>query len=568
MFLKMFENKIYPVIKDPNLKDYSSMCSRFSWDDADACFSWHTTGKINIAHEAIDRHARDPETADLGCTIYCHGEKREKISYRQMRGLSNRFANVLKKRGIQKGDRVCLFLPSIPELYIALAGCAKTGAIIVPLYSNYRQGAVRERMLDAKAKLVVTDIVRCSRIPVHELPDLEHIIIAGGQQRLHGEDLLWQEEMADASEDFDMQWVGLDTPFLLIYTSGHDGSPVGLLHVHGAMKGYLMTARWVLDLKPGDVLWTQGRPGWFMNIVYSAFAPWLCGVENVVSGRIDTSDALYRTLRDNRVSVLYTIPSLYRMLVSSGEETAEKYSLNRLRHLLSVLEPLTPDVIYAVMRILKLPVYDTWWSAETGMITIANFPCLPIKPGYLGKPCPGIRAAIFDASGNDAPPFEMGELALEQGWPAMVSGIWGRDDFEALYLAKTPWFMTGDIAFFDHDNYFYYQGRADDVIITAAGKVGISEIERSIRQHPAVSDAAVIRAPDTDGIKKLKAFICVKGSYETTELLKKKIISFVQHTLSPDITPAAIEFCDTLPRDEHGAVSKVALKARQLNIAI
>ncbi len=564
----MFENKITPVIKDSNLRDYDATYKSFSWDDADKYFSWHSTGKINIAHEAIDRHAKDPQKADLNCIIYYHGSEKVQITYSKMKALSNKFGNVLRNLDVKKGDRVCLYMQGIPELYIAMAGCAKIGAIIVPLYSNYRQGAVKERMLAAKAKVVVTDNIRRSRVPVNELPDLKHIIIAGEQQKHHEDDILWETEMSAVSEDLEIEWVGMDSAFLLIYTSGHDGKPVGLLHVHEAMKGYLMTAKWVLDIKDGDILWTQGRPGWFMNIVYSAFAPWLCGIENVVSGKINSSDELYRIIEENSVSVFYTIPSLYKMLIEDGEDAAEKYNLKSLRHLLSVLEPLTPDVIYAVMRILKLPVYDTWWSAETGMITIANLPCLPIKPGYLGKPCPGINASILAFSGNEAPPFEMGELVLKPGWPAMARGIWGSDDFNKIYLGKKPWFMTGDIAFFDHDNYFFYQGRADDVIITSAGKIGISEVENIIRQYPAVAEAAIIRAPDKDGIKKMKAFICLKKNYETTELLKKKITSFVQNHLSPDIIPASIEFCETLPKDENGKVSKVVLKARELKIAI
>jgi acetyl-CoA synthetase len=298
-----------------------------------------------------------------------------------------------------------------------------------------------------------------------------------------------------------------------------------------------------------------------MNVVYSAFAPWLCGVESFATGRINTVEELYRTIEEQRITIIYTIPTLYRMAVDAGESTARKYQITSLRHLLSALEPLTPELIYSIMRILGLPIHDTWWTAETGMITIANFPSVAIRPGYLGKPCPGIKAAILDADSHELPPFTMGELALGAGWPAMVRGIWANDERYRQYFVKAPWFTSGDTAFVDFNGYFFYQGRADDVIITAGGRIGPTEIENVLASHPAIAEAAVIRIPDETGLKKVKAYVCLKPNYQSTDLIKSKIMAYVENRLAPESAPREIEFCSSLPKTRSGKILRRVMKA-------
>jgi len=558
----MFGNVIQPRPEGANLKNYDEACRKFSWNDVNREFSWHKTQKLNIAYEAIDRHAENPEKAHLNCLICSYRNREEKITYKQMRSLSNKFGNVLRRLGVERGDRVFLFLPRIPELYIAMAGCAKTGAIIAPLYNDYRKGAVKERMLDGQGKVLVTIPTYLERVPADELPELENIIIVGGDKSgLKEGEVLWNTQMERVSDDLEIEWVDKDFPLFLIYTSGHYGKPIGLLHSHDSMRGYLMTSRWVLDLKDGDVLWTQAQPGGLINVVYSAFAPWLCGVESFVTGRINSAEEIYRHIEEHGITVLYTIPTVYRLIADAGEETAKRFNLKSIRHLLSVLEPLTPDAIYDVMGILGLPVYDTWWTAETGMITIANLPCLPIKPGYLGKTFPGIQAEILDSKGRQVSPFTMGEVALKAGWPSMARGIWGNNKLYTQYIHKNPWFMSNDTAFVDHDNYFFYQGRADDAIITSAGRIGVDEIENTLKMHPAVAEAGVIRVPGKNGKKEIKAFICPKEHYKLGELLKKKIIAYVMKHLSPDIAPKYIEFCESLTKDKDGKVLLLSYKS-------
>jgi acetyl-CoA synthetase len=560
--MSTIDNILKPHNPDANLNNYAEVCKQFVWDDVNREFSWDITGKVNIGYEAIDRHADNPRRADTNCLTYYSGGRKETITFRQMKRLSNKCGNMLRRLGVQKGDRVFVFLPRIPELYIALAGCAKIGAIIAPLYSDYRESAVKDRMLDGQGKVIITTTQYTPRVPVNELPDLQYTVLVGRPHEKSGPGaVLWDDEMAQAPDELEMEWVDRESPLFLTYTSGPTGMPIGLLHPHESMRGYLATARWVLDLKDGDVLWTQAEPGWLMNVVYSAFAPWLCGVESFITGRIKSAEEVYRCLEEHRITILYTIPTLYRMIADAGEETARKHDRTSLRHLLSALEPLTPELIYSVLRILDLPIHDTWWTAETGMITIANFPSVPINPGYLGKPCPGIKVAILDAQGAELPFFTMGDIALQAGWPAMVRGIWGNEERYRQYFSRKPWFISGDTAFVDFNGYFFYQGRADDVIITSGGRIGPAEIESVLTSHPAVAEAGVIRIPDETGMKKVKAYVCLKPAYQASELLKSKIIAYVENRLAPESAPKDIEFCTSLPKTRSGKILRRVFKA-------
>ena len=564
----MFENQIQPRIARPVLADYEAARADFSWERVNGDFSWHETGKVNIAHEAIGRFAEDPATAGRTCLIYSYRGRRETYSCGELNRLANRFGNLLRGLGVGRGDRVFLFLPNIPELYVALAGCAKIGAVIVPLYAEFRSAALLARMRDAGGAVLVTTPAHRRHIPVEHLPELRHCILVGGQGGCGPGETDWAAGMAASTDTDATAWLTAEAPLFLIYTSGRDGSPMGLVHVHDAMRGYLMTGRWALDLRPGDVLWTQARPGWFMNVVYNAFAPWLCGAASFITGKIERAAEFYQRVQENRISVVYATPTLYRIVAEGGPEAARGFDLTGLRHLASVLEPLYPDLIYGILRILDLAVHDTWWTAETGMITIANFPCLSVKPGYMGKPVPGITAAVLDAAGDEPPPFTMGELALRQGWPAMARGAWRKDGAGEPFRKTGDWLRLQDTAFMDYDGYFYYQGRTDDVIITAAGKTGFSEIERALERHQAVREAAVIRSADAYGGKKIKAFVILRQGFAPSEDLQRDIRDYLLRTLAPDLNLAAIRFCETLPKDAGGRLMRRVLKALELGIPV
>ena len=565
----MFVNQLPPRGPPCNLHNYEDSCREFSWEYTNKEFSWYHTGRVNIAHEAIDRHAANPATARLNCLTFDYGNRILHITYKRMRLLSNKLGNVLLKHGAAKGDRVMLYLSRIPELYIAMAGCAKIGAVIVPMYTNYREKAVKERMLDAEANLLITTPRYSERIPEGEFPGLKKIIMVGAEPFYsRSNTVLWNVEMADASDELECEWVPRDHPFLMVYTAGQNGKPVGLMYGHDAMRGYHATARLVLDIMEGDVLRTQARPGWLLNVVYTAFAPWLCGIESFVTGEINSAETLYRFIEQHQVTILYTLPTIYRMIAKADKKTAQKYNLKSLRHVVSVLEPLTPDVIYAVMRVLRLPVHDTWWTAETGMISIANFPCLPIKPGYMGKPCPGMLAAVLESAGNEAGPFTMGQLALKMDWPSMMMGVWEKGRLVRRHVHAAPWFLSGDTAFVDQDGYFFHQGRtkADEIIITSTGKIGIGEIEDVIMMHPAVREAGAMTVCNNHGKRIVKAFVRLRGRNIPGDILTKSIRGFVEERMSPEVVPEEVVFCKTLPKDSSGKLLRVVLKAWELGL--
>lgn len=564
----IIENIIKPYNPRGNLGDYELARQSFRWEQAEGHFSWSQTGRVNIAYEAIDRHAEDPARASKFALIYSGPDREERITYNQMRSLSNKFANVLRGLGVGPGDRVFLFLPGIPELYIALVACAKVGAVIAPLYHQYREDAVQERMLDGRGRAVVTVPELVKSIPVNSLPDLEHVILVGDPWRnMAPWEVSLYREMSKASSHFSTEWVGREHPLFLIYTAGAHGRPVGLIHAHDSMLGYLQTARWVLDLRENEVVWTLAQPGWLMNVVYGAFAPWLCGVSTFVTKEVNNAYDVYQAIQRYGITVMYTYPTIYRWMMDTGEEAAKAYDLGSLRHCCSALEQLTPDLIYWMLKVHKIAIHDTWWMAETGNIMVANFPTMPVKPGFMGKPIPGVEVQILDQRGNPLPPFTMGQLAIRAGW-GMVRGVWGDRERYWQYFSIPPWFMTGDQAYQDFDGYLYYQGRMDDVIITKAGRVSPHEVETILMSHPAVAEAGVIRTPGASGMKKIKAFIALRSPYKPTELLRTRILAFVQEHLSEEVAPEEIEFCASLPKGGDQKIIRRVLKAWELGFPV
>jgi acetyl-CoA synthetase len=561
------ENILPPANPQANMGDYNKACRSFDWKDVEQEFSWHRTGKVNIAYEAIDRHAEDPVRSNRFCLIYEDENRRERITYRQMRDLSNKFANVLKKLGVEKGDRVFIFLPRCPEYYVAMAGCAKIGAIFGPFYESLMEMAVRERLKDSGAKVLVTTPRMAARVPFSELSELQHIILVGaGNIVLRPGEVSWEEEIARASYDYDITWVDLDDPLFISYTSGSTGKPKGVLHVHRDMVGYLITARWVLDLRDDDCLWTTSEPGWITGTVYGVFAPWLCGVDNFVRGGRFDLEGWYRSIESHRITVWYTAPTVFARLMEKEKELAKKCDLSSLRHILSVGEPLPSELVFWARRFFGTPIHDTWWMTETGMIMIANYPSMPIKPGSIGKPFPGIEAAVVDAEGNEVPPLTLGDLAIKQGWPAMMQGLWRDEQRYQEYFIREPWYISGDLAYKDDEGYFYFQGREDYQIKIDGVMVSTTEVEEALREHPAVADAGVVGRPDLLQGNVIKAFIALKQEFSPSDELQEEIQEFMRKYFSPRIVPKEIEFRPAIPRGEDGTVIRRVLKAWELGL--
>ncbi|ASA98010.1 acetate--CoA ligase [Anoxybacillus flavithermus] len=556
-----------PVIQgDFNLKNYEETYQTFDWSEAEKHFSWYETGKVNMAYEAIDRHAETFQKNKVAL-YYRDATREEKYTFKEMKEFSNKVANVLKEvADVEKGDRVFIFMPRSPELYFSVLGAIKLGAIVGPLFEAFMEGAVRDRLEDSEAKVIITTPELLPRVPVNELPALKYVFLVGDDVKEEGPFFDLKKRMNAASKHFDIEWVGREDGLILHYTSGSTGKPKGVLHVHNAMIQHYQTAKWVLDLKEDDVYWCTADPGWVTGTSYGIFGPWLCGASNVIVGGRFNPEAWYKTIEDYGVTVWYSAPTAFRMLMGAGDELVKKYDLRSLRHILSVGEPLNPEVVRWGMKVFNRRIHDTWWMTETGAQLICNYPCMEIKPGSMGKPIPGVKAAIVDDQGNELPPYRMGNLAIKKGWPSMMRAIWNNPQKYESYFLPGDWYVSGDSAYMDEDGYFWFQGRIDDVIMTAGERVGPFEVESKLVEHPAVAEAGVIGKPDPVRGEIIKAFVALREGYEPSEELKEDIRNFVKKGLAAHAAPREIEFRDKLPKTRSGKIMRRVLKAWELNL--
>ena len=556
--------KLKAVTGEHQLASYEEACQSFEWTQAETLFSWNLTGNVNMAYEAIDRHA-ESELATKVALLYFDGEREERYTYADMKQESNRSGNVLKSIGVEKGDRVFIFMPRQPELYFILLGAIKLGAIVGPLFEAFMEQAVHDRLLDSEAKVIVTTRELLPRVPVDQLPHLETILLVGDEVEESGKLIDYRKLAKEAGTDLELTWVDREDGLILHYTSGSTGKPKGVLHVHNAMIQHMMTGKWVLDLQPDDVYWCTADPGWVTGTSYGIFAPFLNGATNVIVGGRFNPEFWYSVIERFGVTVWYSAPTAFRMLMGAGEEAFEKYDLSSLRHILSVGEPLNPEVIRWGHESFGLRIHDTWWMTETGGMMICNYPTMDIKPGSMGKPIPGCSAAILDDRGQPLPPHRMGNLALKTPWPSMMRKIWKNEaKYESYFWGD--WYVSGDSAYMDEDGYFWFQGRVDDVIMTAGERVGPFEVESRLVEHPAVAEAGVIGKPDPIRGEIIKAFIALRKGYEPSDELKEEIQQFVKEGLAAHAAPREIEFKDKLPKTRSGKIMRRVLKAWELNL--
>ncbi|OIJ15222.1 acetate--CoA ligase [Anaerobacillus arseniciselenatis] len=548
-----------------NLHNYEEVYQSFDWKEVEQQFSWHETQLVNMGYELIDRHANS-EKANKIALYYSDPHKSEKYTFNEMKDLSNQAGNVLKNIGVTKGDRVFIFMPRSPELYFVLLGTIKIGAIVGPLFEAFMENAVRDRLEDSNAKVLVTTPELLDRVPVEELPDLEKVVIVGANVKEDETYVDFFQHFHKASKELDIEWVDREDGMILHYTSGSTGKPKGVLHVHNAMIQHYQTAKWVLDLKDNDIYWCTADPGWVTGTSYGIFAPWLAGVTNVVRGGRFSPDDWYQTLEDYEVTVWYSAPTAFRMLMAAGEKVIEKYNLRSLRHVLSVGEPLNPEVIRWGMQVMDLRIHDTWWMTETGAQLICNYPSMEIKPGSMGKPIPGVVAAIVDDSGKELLPNQMGNLAIKKGWPSMMRQIWNRPEKYQSYFLRGEWYVSGDSAYMDQDGYFWFQGRVDDVIMTAGERIGPFEVESKLVEHPAVAEAGVIGKPDEVRGEIVKAFITLRDGYQYSAELEEEIRNFVKKGLAAHAAPREMEVRDKIPKTRSGKIMRRVLKAWELNL--
>ena len=561
----LHNERIEPVAANPNLTDYESTYANYRFEEAEQHFSWHKTGKVNIAYEAIDRHVHNGK-GDKIALYYSDAVRDESYTFDELRRASNRFANVLRKLGVGKGERVFIFMPRTPELYASLLGTIKAGAVVGPLFEAFMETAVRDRLQDSGATAIVTTPALLSRIPQAELPELKHVIVFGDDVPEGSGIVDYKAEMAAASDEAEIEWLDREDGLIIHYTSGSTGKPKGVFHVQNAMIQHLTTARFVLDLKEDDIYWCTADPGWVTGTSYGIFAPWLSGVTNVIRGGRFSPQDWYATIQKYGVTVWYSAPTAFRMLMGAGEEALKGFDLSSLRHVLSVGEPLNPEVVRWGMKVYGHRIHDTWWMTETGAQLICNYPSMAIKPGSMGKPLPGIQAAIIDEQGNELPPYRMGNLAIRTPWPSMMRKVWNNPSKYEEYFRIPGWYVSGDSAYRDEEGYFWFQGRIDDVINTSGERVGPFEVESKLVEHPAVAEAGVIGKPDPMRGEIIKAFISLREGFSPSEELKQEIAKFVKEGLSAHASPREIEFKDKMPKTRSGKIMRRVLKAWELNL--
>ncbi len=568
----------YPVIEKggpqrvpPNLADYDGTLRRFDWAQVEGELDWLPNGGLNLAHEAIDRHCN----AGLGGKVAMlwegkNGEE-ERYTFDEMRQESNRFANVLKGLGLKKGDRVFTFMERIPEHYSVVFGTLKAGCIIGPLFSAFGPDPVKDRLENSGAKVLVTQPELRTRIAhvLPQLPELEKVIIVnrGGRSTdpMADGDLDYYRLMADASAELGPLDTTRDDYSVMHYTSGTTGKPKGAVHRHNAVIQHYLTGKLVLDLHPDDIYWCTADPGWVTGTSYGMFAPWSNGVTQVVYEGGFGARKWYEIIQKYKVTMWYTAPTAVRMLMRAGTELPRQHDLSSLRYVCSVGEPLNPEAVIWGQEAFDLPIHDNWWQTETGAILIANYLVLPIRPGSMGKPLPGITAGVVDDQGNEQPPGEEGDLAIRPGWPAMFQTYW-KD--EERYNSKfvNGWYTTGDRARRDEDGYFWFIGRADDVINTAGHLVGPFEVESALIEHPAVAEAGVIGKPDPIAMEVVKAFVSLKEGYEASDELRRELMGFARGKLAAGVAPREIDFIASLPKTRSGKIMRRLLKARELGL--
>lgn len=557
----------------PHLLDWAATRASFSWQQVRDELLGSDAGDVNIARLAVDRHAAGPRARHTALRLLGSDGSVRDVSYADLQSLSNRFAQVLASLGVAKGDRVFVLSGRTEALYVSVLGALKQGCVVTPLFSAFGPEPIATRMAIAGASVLVTSAALYRRKVAglrERLPALRHVIVVGDDAEQPPATHDYAALMAQASETAPTVHTAAQDMALLHFTSGTTGTPKGAVHVHEAVLTHFATGRYALDLHDDDVYWCTADPGWVTGTSYGIVAPLLHRVTSLVDEGEFDAERWYRTLQDQRVTVWYTAPTAIRMLMKAGPELAKQFRFPHLRFIASVGEPLNPEAVWWAQDVLGLPIHDNWWQTETGGIMIANTPAQDIKPGSMGRPLPGVDALIVrrNESGElqviDQPGVD-GELALRSGWPSMFRGYLGQEERYRKCFAGDL-YLTGDLARRDADGYFWFVGRADDVIKSAGHLIGPFEVESVLMEHPAVAEVGVIGKPDAIVGEAVKAFVLLKSGVEANEALRMQLLGHARKRLGAAVAPKEIAFVPSLPHTRSGKVMRRLLKARELGL--
>lgn len=557
----------------PNLIHYSHERDTFDWKAVSQEFDGLSSGGLNIAHEAIDRHANGPLATKTALLWLGRNGERASFTFADMKKQTAKFANVLTTLGLLKGERVFTLSTRLPELYIAAIGILKNRNVLCPLFSQFGPEPILQRMQrgDASALLTTKTLYEKKIRPIlDQLPELRFILLIDADQDESEQVRSLKKLMDTASDTYEILPTDPEDMSILHFTSGTTGMPKGVVHVHKAAYTHWTSGKYVLDLHPNDIYWCTADPGWVTGTSYGIITPWLHGVTNVVDEAEFDAIRWYSTLQNEKVSVWYTAPTAIRRLMRMDSNPTKEYDLSHLRLIQSVGEPLNPEAVVWGVEKLKIPIHDNWWQTETGGIMIANFLSQQIRPGSMGRPLPGIEAGIV-VQNDDGTITEItqahkeGELALRPGWPSMFRAYLHNDEKYDKSFAG-GWYLSGDLAYKDEDGFFWFVGRADDIIKTSGHMVGPFEVESTLMEHPSVAEAGVIGKPDEMIGQIVKAFVSLKSGFEPTDELRRELIGFGRKRLGAAVAPKEIEFAQNLPKTRSGKIMRRLLKAREMGL--
>ncbi|MGZ4821622.1 MAG: AMP-binding protein [Terriglobales bacterium] len=543
--------------------------SGFDWALAERELGYRPGEPLNIGWMCSDRICRLGLAQKLALCWedYLGNEKR--FTFDDLRVLSNTIAGFLVELGLKPGERVCLFLDRVPELYIGFLGILKTGAVAQPLFSAFGDESLFVRLADARTSAIITQKKHVHKVRKirDELPELRHIIVVdAGDSPLQARETAFNLEQAPRVESFAVYPTVAESPSVLHYTSGTTGPPKGAQHVHYSILSQYLTAKWVLDLRPDDVYWCNADPGWVTGTSYGIIGPWANGIMQAVLDCGFNAQRWYQFIEKHRVTVWYSAPTAIRLLMKEGNSLPRQHDLSSLRYLASVGEPLNAEAVLWSEQVFGKPFHDTFWQTETGCIVIANFPGMPVKPGSMGRPFPGITATVLDPRTYEPvnQPGVAGLIALRPGWPSQFRSYWRNPSgFQAKF--QNGWYLCGDRASLDADGYFWFMGRDDDVINTGGHLVGPFEIESALLEHPAVHESAAVAKPDPINMEVVKAYVTLKPGYEPSSDLELEIMNRIRKRLSPLAMPQEIEFVDSLPKTRSGKIVRRILRCKEFH---
>jgi acetyl-CoA synthetase len=556
-----------------HLLDYEEVKASFSWKETALELGGLPDGKgLNIAHEAITRHSQTHLKDTVALRFIRKDRSFHDFTYSELQKQTSKFANVLTNLGIQKGERVFSLTGRIPELYIVALGTLKYTAVFCPLFSVFGPEPIFQRANRGDACILITTTLLFEKKVkqlVERLPSLRFIILSDATEHISDKVLSFSKLMEQAKDDFQIPETNPEDPALLHFTSGTTGMPKGVLHVHNAVLTHYITGKYVLDFHEGDQFWCTADPGWVTGTSYGIIAPLLHGVTSIIDEEEFDATRWYSILEEHKATIWYTAPTAIRRLMRMDIKPCEKFNLEHLRLILSVGEPLHAEAVIWGQENFGIPILDNWWQTETGGIMIANYPSMKVKPGSMGKPLPGVEIAIAEVSDNQlkiiTEPNIQGHLVLKKGFPSLFRGyLHDEERYAKCFIGE--WYLSGDLAKKDADGYFWFIGRADDIIKTSGHMVGPFEVESTLMRHPAVAEAAVIGKPEPTIGELVKAFVVLKTGNEPNEEIRMDIMGFARKELGPAVAPKEIEFVESIPKTRSGKIVRRLLKARELGL--